>query len=87
VRAFATSDAAAVVVLGRGLARRLEVAVEVDAAARDHGAGRRAPLEARRLVGPAATLFAQTAPGNAASLRALLGAGFRPVGSEALFFR
>jgi hypothetical protein len=27
------------------------------------------------------------APGHAASLRALLGAGFRPIGSEALFFR
>jgi hypothetical protein len=26
------------------------------------------------------------APGNAASLRALLAAGFRPIGSEVLFF-
>ena len=31
-------------------------------------------------------LFAQAAPGNAASLRALLSAGFRPIGSEVLFF-
>jgi len=31
-------------------------------------------------------LFAQTSPGNAASLRALLNAGFRPIGGEALFY-
>jgi hypothetical protein len=43
-------------------------------------------VEARRLVGPGDVLFAQAAPGNAASLRALLAAGFRPIGSEALFF-
>jgi GNAT superfamily N-acetyltransferase len=86
VRAFAHRDGAAVVVLGRGLAGRAEVAVEVDPAARGRGAGRRALLEARRLLGPGEALFAQTAPGNAASLRGLLGAGFVPIGSEALFF-
>jgi len=30
-------------------------------------------------------VFAQVAPGNAASLRAFLAAGFRPIGSEVLF--
>jgi len=30
-------------------------------------------------------VFMQTAPGNAASLRALLAAGYSPVGSEILF--
>ena len=42
--------------------------------------------EARRVAGPGAILFAQTAPANVPSLRALLAAGFAPVGSEALFF-
>jgi hypothetical protein len=86
VRAFATADGAAVVVLGSGLAGRLEAAGEVEPSARGSGAARRALLEARRLLRPAEILFAQTAPAHAASLRALLGAGFRPIGGEALFF-
>lgn len=83
VRVF-TGDGVTVT-LGRGFAERLEVAFEVDPAARGAGAGRAALLEARRLAGDE-PLFAQTSPGNAASLRALLAAGFAPIGSEALFF-
>ncbi|MDQ6821108.1 MAG: GNAT family N-acetyltransferase [Actinomycetota bacterium] len=75
----------AVVIIGRGLARRMEVAVEVAESERGRGHGRRGLLEARRLIGPGNLLFAQCAPGNAASLRALLSAGFRPIGSEVLF--
>jgi GNAT superfamily N-acetyltransferase len=83
VRVFAAEGVT--VTLGRGFADRLEVAFEVDPAARGAGLGRAALLEARRLAGEE-PLFAQTSPGNAASLRALLGAGFAPIGSEALFF-
>jgi hypothetical protein len=86
VRVFEDPGGAAVVILGRGLALRTEVAVEVDAAARGSGLATRALLGARRLVAPGEAVFAQAAPGNAASLRALLAAGFRPIGSEALFF-
>jgi len=50
------------------------------------GLATRALVEARRLAGPGQALFAQTAPGDAAALRALLAAGFRPIGSEVLFF-
>jgi hypothetical protein len=32
-------------------------------------------------------LFAQVAPGNAASLRTVEAAGFRPIGAEVLFHR
>jgi RimJ/RimL family protein N-acetyltransferase len=32
-------------------------------------------------------VFLQVAPGNAASLRAALGAGFHPIGAEVLFLR
>jgi GNAT superfamily N-acetyltransferase len=75
----------AVVTFGRGLAGRAEVSIEVDRAARGRGVARRALVEARRLVGPDGVVFAQIAPGNAASLRAFLRAGFEPIGSEALF--
>ena len=46
--------------------------------------GRAALVEARRAAGPGEVVFAQTAPGNAASLRALLAAGFAPIGGEML---
>jgi GNAT superfamily N-acetyltransferase len=85
VRVFEDPSGAAVVILGRGLALRTEVAIEVDEAARGRGVATRALVDARRLVGPNDVVFAQTAPGNVASLRALLSAGFRPIGSEALF--
>ena len=86
VRTYEDPDAAAVVILGRGLALRTEVAMEVAVGDRGHGVARRALIEARRLLEPGEPVFAQTAPGNAASLRALLAAGFRPIGGEVLFF-
>src|SRR5919204_548298 len=86
VRVFEDPSGAAVVILGRGLALRTEVAVEVEDAARGRGLAARVLVDARHLVGPDQVGFAQTAPGNAASLRALLSAGYRPIGSEVLFF-
>jgi GNAT superfamily N-acetyltransferase len=86
VRTFEDPGGAAVVILGRGLALRTEVAIDVDAAHRGRGVARRALVEARRLLAPDELVFAQTAPGNAASLRALLAAGFRPICGEMLFF-
>jgi hypothetical protein len=38
-------------------------------------------------VPPAEPVFAQVAPGNAGSLRAVLAAGYRPIGGEVLFAR
>ncbi|HEX5249673.1 MAG TPA: GNAT family N-acetyltransferase [Gaiellales bacterium] len=91
-RAFARRDDVrvfecdgAVVTFGRGLAGRAEVSIEVEPRARGRGVARRALVEARKLVGPGGVVFAQVAPGNAASLRAFLRAGFEPIGSEALF--
>jgi len=83
VRVFEAEGA--VVTFGRGLAGRAEVSIEVEPAARGRGVARRALVEARRLVGADGVVFAQVAPGNAASLRAFLRAGFEPIGSEALF--
>lgn len=87
VRAFTDAERRGVVILGRGLAGRLEVSIEVDGAARDRGLGRRLIEAARALVPDGEVVFAQVAPGNAASLRAFLAAGFVPIGAEVLFAR
>jgi GNAT superfamily N-acetyltransferase len=72
------------VTLGRGVAGRWEVSVEVDDAAQGRGLGRRLFAAARGLTPAGEPVWAQVAPGNSASLRAILAAGFRPVGAEAL---
>jgi len=87
VRVFTAAGSQGVLVLGRGLAGRWELAFEVELAAQRRGLGRRLALAARALVGEEEPLFAQVAPGNAASVRAVLAAGFRPIGSEVLFPR
>lgn len=74
-------------VLGRGVAGRWEAALEVEPEARGGGLGRALARSARHLVPGGAPLWAQVAPGNAASVRALLSAGFTPVGAEALLVR
>jgi GNAT superfamily N-acetyltransferase len=73
-----------VLLLGRGAGGRWEVAIEVDADHRGHGLGRRLATAARHLVPGGAPLWAQIAPGNAASVRTFLAAGFRPVGAESV---
>lgn len=73
--------------LGRGVAGRWETAVEVEPGARGRGLGRSLAVAARHLVPGGGPLWAQVAPGNAASLRAFLAAGFTPVGAEALLVR
>ena len=73
------------VLLGYGLAGRCEVAVEVEPSARGRGLGRRLARAARHLCADrSGFVWAQIAPGNAASVRAFLAAGYRPVGAEAL---
>lgn len=86
LRAFETPDATALVAIGRGLARRWELAFEVAPAARGAGLGR-ALITAGRALAPAGEpVFVQVAPGNVPSLRAVLAAGgFVPVGGEILF--
>lgn len=71
-----------VVVLGHGVAGRLEVSVEVDEDVRHRGLGRALATAARHLA--TEPVWAQIAAGNARSLRAFRAAGFRPVGAEAL---
>jgi hypothetical protein len=73
------------VVLGRGLAGRLELSLEVDRGRRDRGLARRLAAGALAAAAPAEPVFAQVAAANAASLRALQPAGFAAVGAEVLF--
>jgi hypothetical protein len=87
VTAYEPPEGGGIVILGRGLAGRLELSVEVDAPERDAGLGRtliRAGLGEAPFGEP---VYAQVAPGNAASVRAFLAAGFTPIGSEVLFLR
>ena len=77
-----------IVVLGRGLAGRLEVAFEVDPDHRARGLGRALARSALQLAGrlhpDEPGVWAQVAPGNAASVRTVLAAGYEPIGAEAL---
>ncbi|MFJ4953851.1 GNAT family N-acetyltransferase [Streptomyces sp. NPDC088760] len=74
-----------VLVMGRGVAGRLEVSVEVAEGVRHRGLGRLLVTAARQLA--AEPLWAQVAPGNARSMRAFQAAGYRPVGAELLLQR
>lgn len=76
-----------VLVLGRGLAGRWEAAIEVDAAARGRGLGKALATAARHLIPTGRNVWAQITPGNAASVRAFLHAGFTPIGSEVLLVK
>jgi GNAT superfamily N-acetyltransferase len=73
-----------IVTLGRGVAGRWEVSVEVDPGYRGKGLGRDLVAAARHLLPEGTPVWAQIAPGNAASVRAFLAAGYRPAGAEAL---
>jgi GNAT superfamily N-acetyltransferase len=84
---WTAQEGAGVLVLGRGLAGRREVAFEVDPGWRNRGLGRTLVAAARHLTPPGEPLFAQVAPGNVASLRVVEAAGFRAVGGEVLFHR
>ena len=76
-------DDTGLVTIGRGLVDRLEMSVETFSAG-SAGAGRRLIAEALALVPAGEIVFAQVAPGNAASLRAFLTCGFVPIGAETL---
>jgi GNAT superfamily N-acetyltransferase len=71
-----------ILIIGRGVAGRWEVAIEVDPAHQGRGMGRTLARASRHLS--AHPLWAQIAPGNAASVRSFLAAGYVPMGAEAL---
>ncbi|MFB6725178.1 GNAT family N-acetyltransferase [Kribbella sp. NPDC056345] len=83
VRVYGDSSGS-VMTIGSGIARRTECSVEVPESARGQGRGRRLAQAARALIPTDAHIWAQVTPGNAASFRAFLAAGYRIVGSEIL---
>jgi hypothetical protein len=87
VRVYQAPDGGGVVILGRGITGRWEIAFEDDGPAQGAGRGRALAAAGVRMLPEGTPVWAQVAPGNAASMRATLGAGFRPVGSEILFVR
>jgi GNAT superfamily N-acetyltransferase len=76
-----------VAVLARGVAGLTELSMELEPAHRGRGAGRALVADALRSVPAGEVVVASVAPGNAASLRAVLAAGFAPVGSLQVFRR
>jgi GNAT superfamily N-acetyltransferase len=77
----------AVAVVGRGIAGLTELSFELEPDRRGQGGGRALVSAALGAVAPGQLVIAAVAPGNAASLRALLSAGFLPLGSSQLFRR
>ncbi|NNG40921.1 N-acetyltransferase [Flexivirga sp. ID2601S] len=75
----------AVVTLGRGIGGLPELSFELAESARGRGLGGELLCSARTLVGPDDVLIASVSPGNVASTRAVLAAGFAPVAGVQLF--
>jgi hypothetical protein len=87
LRGYSDRQERALVVIGRGLAERWELAIEIGSEYRGRGLGTELARAAARLVPNGEPLFAQVSPGNVASVRAFLAAGYRPVCSEVLFLK
>jgi hypothetical protein len=77
-------DARGVVTLADGLAGRCEISIEAAPEGQGRGWGRGLLVDALGLVPAGEPVFAAVTPGNARSLRAFLGVGFTPIGSEVI---
>lgn len=74
-------DERGMITLGTGIGGLKEIGVEVPAPARNRGVGRGLVADALGLVPSGEAVLGAIAPGNAASLRAFLAAGFEPIGA------
>jgi L-amino acid N-acyltransferase YncA len=84
VLGYAEPDTRSVATLSRGIGGLTELSVELEQAVRGHGHGARFVHAARSAAPPGELVLAAVAPGNVASLRAFLRAGFAPVASVQL---
>ncbi len=82
VRVF--GDDRGIVVIGRGLVGRTEISVELTGAEPGRQVGRALISAALANVPSGEMVYAQIAPGNAASVRMFLASGFVPIASEIL---
>jgi len=77
----------AVATISRGIAGLTELSFEIEPGRRGQGGGARLAADALSVLPAGQLAVAAVAPGNAASVRALLSAGFVPLGSVQLFRR
>lgn len=77
----------AVAIISRGIAGLTELSFELEPGWRGRGGGAALAADALGAVPAGQPVVAAVAPGNAASVRALLSAGFVPLGSLQLFRR
>lgn len=78
------ADERGLVTLGKGLGARTELGLELTEARTGQQAGRALLRDVLAELPAGDAVWASCAPGNARSLRALLAAGFVPVGSEVI---
>jgi hypothetical protein len=77
----------ALAIISRGIAGLTELSFELEPGRRGQGGGARLAADALGVIPSGQLVVAAVAPGNAASVRALLSAGFVPLGSLQLFRR
>jgi hypothetical protein len=85
VLGYPESGRSDVAVVARGVAGLTELSVELEPKRRGSGAGAALVADALASIPDGRLVVAAVAPGNAASLRAFLSAGFQPVASLQLF--
>jgi hypothetical protein len=77
----------ALAIISHGIAGLTELSFELEPGRRGRGGGSQLAADALSMVPAGQLAVAAVAPGNAASVRALLAAGFLPLGSVQLFRR
>lgn len=87
VLGYPVPDRSALAILSRGLAGLTELSFELEPGRRGQGGGAALVADALGVVPAGQLVVAAAAPGNAASVRALLTAGFVPLCSVQLFRR
>jgi RimJ/RimL family protein N-acetyltransferase len=87
VLGYPDQDRSALAVLSRGIAGLAELSFELEPGHRGHGGGAELARDALTVAPAGELVLAAVAPGNAASVRALLAAGFVPIGAAQLFSR
>ncbi len=87
VLGYPDPDRSALAIVSQGIAGLTELSFELEPGRRGRGGGSRLAADALAMIPAGQLAVAAVAPGNAASVRALLSAGFVPLGSVQLFRR
>jgi hypothetical protein len=87
VLGYPDADRFALATISQGIAGLTELSFELEPGRRGRGGGSQLAADALSMIPAGQLTVAAVAPGNAASVRALLSAGFVPLGSVQLFRR